>query len=40
LHADKADPFTGVECGGGVVEQHLGAALEDEVVESDHEKLR
>ena len=32
VHADKADPFTWVESGGSVVEQHLGAALEDEVV--------
>jgi hypothetical protein len=40
VHADEADALTRVEGGGGVVEQHLGAALEDEVVESDHEELR
>ncbi len=40
VHAHQAGALAGVECGRGMVEQHLGAALEYEVVEADHEKLR
>ncbi|GAA7757856.1 hypothetical protein HpMS107_11890 [Helicobacter pylori] len=34
--ADKADALARVERHAGVVEQHLGAALEDKLVDSDH----
>ena len=33
----QADFFTGVECDGDVVQQHLGAPAQDDIFESDHE---
>jgi len=34
---DQADLFAGVEGDGGVVEQHLGATTQGDVLEGDHE---
>ncbi|GAB3092309.1 hypothetical protein GCM10027081_11750 [Cupriavidus yeoncheonensis] len=38
--ADEAHALARVERHAGVVEQHLGAALEDKLVDSDHEEGR